>query len=105
MKYYDVYRLYINNITIYIGMTEWAPSRYYAHKYDCFYKNGKSYNNLLYTMIRKKGIIKEAFNKKVKMEILYEKIPLSYRELTEKLAIKLYLEWDNKLLNSKVLMK
>ena len=104
MMHYFIYRLHINDTTIYIGITDFPPSRYYGHKYDCFYKNGKTYNSRLYKTIRQIGITKKNFSDYVKMEILYNNVPFSYAELTENLVIRTYLDWGHSLWNTTIKM-
>ncbi len=84
---YFIYRLYINDTTIYIGQTKNIKSRYTGHKSDCFIRKC---NNKLYTSIRQLGITRDNFNDYVKYEILYENIPYNYIDFMERIIIENY---------------
>src|SRR5689334_10771187 len=97
-----IYRLYINNTTIYIGITKNIIDRYNKHKSDCFNINETlKYNYRLYLTIRQLGITKENFYHYVKIEILYENIPNQYNEIMENLIIDIYKDFGNNLWNTK----
>ena len=94
-----IYRLFINNITIYIGKSVHFPSRYFNHKVRCFSKKSKEYNSKKYLTIRQLGITKDNFYEFVKYEILYKNIPDNYGKIMEQLIINLYRDNDVNLFN------
>ena len=83
-----IYRLYINDTTIYIGKSNNIKMRYKGHKKDCFNENNTCFNLRLYTTIRQLGITRDNFYEYVKIEILYENVPEGYDKKMEQLL------WD-----------
>src|SRR5690242_5946955 len=96
-----IYRLHINNTTIYIGKCKNIKRRYGQHKSDCFNEKSCYYNQYKYLCVRQIGIIKDNFKDYVKIEILYEQIPKMYEKKMEELTINLYTENGSNLWNDR----
>lgn len=67
-----IYRLFINDTTIYIGKAKNIKDRYWRHKSDFANENNQCYKNIC---LRHIGITIDNFKKYVKYEILYENVP------------------------------
>lgn len=82
-----IYSLSIGDTPIYIGKCANAYKRLNGHKYDCY--NGITEKKLYYT-IRQIGITKEQFYEYVKINVLYDNVPIEYQNCMEDWVICLY---------------
>ncbi len=98
---YLVYRLYIGDQTIYIGKTRQnINQRYIKHKNHCFSQTRKEFNNYKYLCIRQIGITKDNFYEYVKIQSLYENVPVEYNKKMEQLIMDLYKDFGSNLWNT-----
>jgi hypothetical protein len=95
-----IYRLFINNTTIYIGETGNIKKKYIAHKSDCYNKNSKKYNYRLYVVIRQLYITQEMFYDVVKYEFLYN-VPNKCSAVMDDLVMEFYSSHCNLLNNQR----
>lgn len=95
-----IYRLFINDTTIYVGKCNNIKQRFRNHKYQCFNEKYNYYNTYKYLTIRQLNITKDNFYEYIRIEILYENIPNDYSKKMEQLIMCLYRDFGSNLWNS-----
>src|SRR5689334_17198093 len=96
MSYPIIYSLTINDYPIYIGKCIDTNKRLHSHKSACYY--GISEMDLYYT-IRQIGIDKDQFYEYVKINVLYDNVPIYYQCIMEDLVMNLYRDYGYNITN------